>query len=111
MVRLPWYSGEYISTLKSTHYSTERICIEKSIENSYSGEYGTGHRLSAPSAGASPPSAFGLKDEPLVEWMWTKPRHQPAGGACPDYWYHRRTACACLQRGLAKDFQPFSVRI
>eukprot|EP01043_Picozoa_sp_COSAG02_P025801 COSAG02_NODE_1463_length_12488_cov_7.312591_9_plen_129_part_00 len=68
------YSGQYIYT----HQSTSIMNIENSIEISYSGEYATGLHLSAPSA-SYPARLLGLTHEPLVEWMRTKPQHQPPG--------------------------------
>ena len=52
--------------------------IENSIEISYSGEYETSLRFSAPST-TYPASLLGLTDDPLAEWMRTKPQHQPPG--------------------------------
>ena len=48
--------------------------IENSIEISYSGEYETSLCFSAPST-TYPASLLGLTDDPLVEWMRTKPQH------------------------------------
>ena len=73
-VRVLAYSGEYIYT----HRSTSIINIENSIEISYSGEYATGLHLSTPSA-SYPARLLGRTDEPLVEWMRTKPQRQPPG--------------------------------
>ena len=52
------------------------MCIENSIEISYSGEYETSLRFSTPST-TYPASLLGLTDDPLVEWMRTstKPQH------------------------------------
>ena len=109
MVRRRAFSGKDFSTPQST----ECICIEISIENSYSGEYGTGHRLSAPSASypASAPWPDGRTPRGVDAYEASAPTHLgivevgthlqlPMLAA----WKHLPTVCV-------QDFQPISARI